>query len=150
MDKRERILARLLQIAAGVEGVNKAWRNRGRLSETARPAIVILDADETAEETDPAGRPSNSPRRVVMTPEQYLLLSDTPENVGAAINLMRSRYLYAVLTDATLRAIVGTTGEIRYEGCATGLAEGRSMEGEMGVSISFRYAMKVTDPDVTA
>ena len=33
-------------------------------------------------------------------------------------------------------------GDIRYEGCATALARGRSMEGEMGVSFSFTYVLR--------
>ena len=56
-DIREDILARLVAIAAEVPGVVIAGRNRVALSETARPAIIVLDADEAAEEEEPRGRP---------------------------------------------------------------------------------------------
>jgi hypothetical protein len=41
-----------------------------------------------------------------------------------------------------LAGLVGSSGEVRYEGCATALARGRSMEGEMGVSFSFTYVLR--------
>ena len=141
-DRREMILARLLEIARGIEGIAAAFRNRDEISEKQRPTVVILDADEAADDADPSQRPSRSPRRVAMTPEIYILLGSRPENLGTAINALRARLVKAVLTDSTLLSIVGSNGDIRYEGCATALARGRSMEGEMGVSFSFTYVLR--------
>ena len=141
-DRREMILTRLLEIAVGVEGIVAAFRNKDEISERQRPAIVILDADEAADDADPASRPSRAPRRVAMTPEIYILLGAKPEDLGTAINSLRARFVKAVLGDAPLSLIVGSNGDIRYEGCATALARGRSMEGEMGVSFSFTYALR--------
>lgn len=147
MDRRESILARLLEIASDIEGIKRAWRHKGRLTEDARPAIVILDADETAEEEGnvSSSRPSDLSRRVVMTPEIYIMLGSSLEDVGTDINAMRAKFLKAVMLDAELREIVGTNGHFKYEGCATGLGEGRTMEGEMGVSISFTYVLKYAE-----
>ena len=50
MDKREAILQRLTEIAAGLPGVVTAVRNQDEISEHARPAIAVFDADETADE----------------------------------------------------------------------------------------------------
>lgn len=141
-DRREMILARLLEIAKGIDGIAAAFRNRDEISERQRPAIIILDADEAADDADPSQRPSRSPRRVAMTPEVYILLGAKPEDLGTAINILRARLVKAVLTDERLRTIVGSNGEVRYEGCATALARGRSMEGEMGVSFSFTYVLR--------
>ena len=141
-DRREMILARLLVIAKGIDGIAAAFRNRDEISEKQRPAIVILDADEAADDSDPSGRPSRSPRRVAMTPEIYILLGSKPEDLGTAINALRARLVTAVLTDDQLISLVGSNGDIRYEGCATALARGRSMEGEMGVSFSFAYVLR--------
>jgi hypothetical protein len=141
-DRRELILVRLLEIAKGIEGIAGAFRNRDELSEKQRPAIVILDADEAADDADPTTRPSRSLRRVAMTPEIYILLGAKPEDLGTAINALRARFVRAVLGDAQLASIVSTNGAIRYEGCATALARGRSMEGEMGVSFSFTYVLR--------
>lgn len=151
MDNREGILARLLVIASGIDGVTNAYRNRDDIAETSRPAIVILDADEAADDSDPGRRPATAPRRVSMTPEIYILLGAVPADVGTSINLLRARFVKAVMTDATLLALTLDSVGIRYEGCATGLARGRSMEGEMGVSFTFTYVMRPdTLEDVTA
>ncbi|KLK91421.1 hypothetical protein AA309_20210 [Microvirga vignae] len=155
-DKREQILVRLVEIAEAIPGIKTVERNPGQLDETVLPAIVILDADETADDADPGGprgRPPFAPRRVGMTPEIYLMaLAPTPEpgesssaKLGPLINGMRAQFVKAVLTDASLREIVGTNGDIRYEGCATALARGRSMEAEMGVSFTFSYMLKPSD-----
>ena len=141
-DRREMILTRLLEIAVGVEGIVATFRNKDEISERQRPAIVILDADEAADDADPASRPSRAPRRVAMTPEIYILLGAKPEDLGTVINTLRARFVKAVLGDAQLSLIVGSNGDLRYEGCATALARGRSMEGEMGVSFSFTYVLR--------
>ena len=141
-DRREMILSRLLEIAVGVDGIVAAFRNKDEISEKQRPAIVILDADEAADDADPSSRPSRAPRRVAMTPEIYILLGAKPEDLGTAINTLRARFVKSVLGDSQLASIVGSNGDLRYEGCATALARGRSMEGEMGVSFSFTYVLR--------
>ena len=112
-DKRELLLSRLLTIAQGISGVASAVRNKDEISDKARPAIVI-----------------------------YLLLGAKPEHVGPEINALRATFIKAVLTDGELLAIVGSNGDIRYEGCATSLARGRNMEGEMGISFSLTYTLR--------
>jgi hypothetical protein len=142
IDRREMILARLLEIARGVDGIAAAFRNRDEIGEKQRPAIVILDADEAADDADPGLRPARSPRRVAMTPEIYIMLGAKPEHIGTSINTLRARLIKAILADAELSLITGSNGDIRYEGCATALARGRTMEGEMGVSFSFAYVLR--------
>ena len=141
-DRREMILTRLLEIAVGVDGIVAAFRNKDEISERQRPAIVILDADEAADDADPSSRPSRAPRRVAMTPEIYILLGAKSEDLGTAINTLRARLVKAILMDPSLLTILGSSGDARYEGCATALARGRSMEGEMGVSFSFTYVLR--------
>lgn len=144
-DKREQILVRLLEIASTIQGVTTAVRNKDEITDKMRPAIIILDADENAADSDPNGRSARSPRFVTMTPEVYIILGAKPENVGTEINVLRARWLKAVLSDTSLSAIVGSNGDVRYEGCATSLARGRNMEGELGVSISFTYVLRPDD-----
>jgi hypothetical protein len=143
-DKRELILARLLGISQGLPGITAAFRNKDEISDRQRPCIVILDADEAADDADPSGlaRRPNAPRRVGMTPEIYLMLGAKPEDVGTAINRLRASFVKAVLMDSELATIVGSNGDIRYEGCATGLARGRTMEAEMGLSFTFSYILR--------
>ncbi len=142
-DTREEILARLVEVVTSVPGAVQVLRNQLGLSETARPAIIILDADEAAEEEDlPGSRSADAPQRIAMTPELFVLVSHRAAGLGAELNTLRRRILRRVLTDGPLAALVGPNGSIRYAGCGTALALGRSMEGEMSLSFTFRYVLK--------
>ena len=136
MSRREDILARLVEVCGEIDGVVLVARNRDELSDRQRPAIVILDADEVAVEGD---RKRPGPQIISMTPEIYILLSGDPEDIGTDLNTLLVAVQKAILTDTELNELTGPNGSIRYDGCATGLARGRSMEGEMGVSLSFNY-----------
>jgi hypothetical protein len=143
-DKREQILARLLEVVENLSGVVHARRNKDEIPEHQRPAVLIFDADEQALEERDAHR-AGAPQLVTMTPEILLLLGGTPESVGSDLNAFRAKLLKAVLTDDTLKSIIGAdgrNGHIRYVGCATSLGHGRMMEAEMGVSIAFTYVLK--------
>jgi hypothetical protein len=160
MDAREQILTRLVDIASDVPDIVSVRRNRVNISETSRPAIIVLDADEAVEEEPGArsvslpmlrtsrpveGRPAFAPQFVTMAPEIYVLISSAAAEIGAQLNMFRRRLIRRVLFDALLTEIVGSSGSIRYAGCATALAVGRSMEGEMAVSFSIRYVLNHTD-----
>lgn len=144
-DKREAILDQLLEIAKDVRGVVTVARNKWPITDVDRPAILILDGDEGADTDDPRNRPTNAYRIVDMTPEIYVMLGGTPEDVGGDLNLIRARFVKAVLTDATLRELTLDDRGIRYEGCVTDLAEGRTMEGSMGLNFTFTYVLKASD-----
>ncbi len=143
MDKREQILQRLVELAAAVPGVVTALRNRDEISERARPAIAVFDADETADErAEQQGHGGRSPNLVEMTPELLILLGGAPESVGTALNILRAKILNAVLTDQQLLTLVGPNGRVRYAGCSTHLGHGRSMEGFMTVHFAFAYVLR--------
>ena len=90
-DKREAILQRLTEIAAGLPGIVTAARNQDEISEHARPAIVVFDADETADERAvQRGHAGAAPNIVEMTPEVMILLGALPERVGSALNELRA------------------------------------------------------------
>jgi hypothetical protein len=143
MDKREDILARLLQVAASVPGVATAVRNQDEISERVRPAIAIFDADESADEAaERQDHPGRAPNIVEMAPEVLILLGAAPEAVGSALNAMRAKLVKAVLTDPQLIALAGSNGRVRYAACTTHLGHGRSMEGSMGVHFTFAYVLR--------
>lgn len=144
-DRRELILARLEVALAGVSGVKTVYRNRLDIPESKRPAVVILDADETVASTAPEGRGRAGgppPMVMEMTPEIYLLAGPqrSDENVGTLINTLRINLIRAVLSDDSLLSLC-KDGDINYLGFATGLAFGRSMEAEAGLQFAFRYFM---------
>lgn len=140
MSTREDILARLTIVASGVSGIATALRNSDATADTQLPAIIVYDADEVADERDLASRPTRTPRRVSMTPEILIKVVGVPETVGTTMNSILAELQTAVVTDATLIALV-KDGEIRYMGCATQLAIGRAMIGDMGVSFAFHYIL---------
>jgi hypothetical protein len=145
-DKREAILQRLTEIAAGIPGVVTAVRNQDEISEHARPAIVVFDADEAADERAvQRGHAGAAPNIVEMTPEVMILLGALPEQVGSALNALRAPLIKAVLTDAQLNALTGSNGRIGYAGCSTHLRHGRTLEGLMAVQFAFAYVLRPTD-----
>jgi hypothetical protein len=143
MDKREAILVRLCDVAAGIPSVRTVVRNQDELSEHARPAIAVFDGDEAADERfDQPAHSGRAPNLIEMTPEMLILLGALPERIGTAINELRAKLAKAVLLDAQLAALVGPNGRVRYVGCSTHLGQGRSMEGSMGVQFAFAYVLR--------
>ena len=143
MDKREAILARLVEVAGDLAGIKTAIRNQDEVSERARPAIVVFDADETADErAGERGHSGRAPNIIEMSPEALILLGGTPERVGSDLNAMRAIFVKAVLLDPQLGTLVGANGYVRYVGCSTHLGHGRSMEGSMGVHFAFGYVLR--------
>jgi hypothetical protein len=145
IDTRELILARILVVSAGLEGVLTAWRNRSQISDLKRPAVIILDADEQADPSDPSPRHASAIRRVIMNPQVFLLLSDKAVDVGTSLNAFRANYVKAIMEDQTLIDLTLDGIGMRYDGCSSGFARGRSMEGEMIVNIAFTYLWRVSD-----
>lgn len=146
LDKRELILDRLktllaLPVAGGGPAL-KCYRNRANMPENARPAVVVMDADESADEAAfNKGRPANGPNLVGMTPEIAIYETGQREEIGTKLNALRLRVIKAILNDADLAELVAD-GDIRYEGMATDLAEGRRMEGVASLQFTFTYALK--------
>lgn len=144
-DKRELILARLLVVLETAVGA--AERNKSTVSETQRPIGLLFDSDEEAEDSDPKDRPPTSPRRVLMTPEIYVLMGAKTADIGATMNAMRATVIKAILTDAGLSSVVGvrTGGYISYDGCMTTLAQGRQRDANMSIGFTFRYILQPAD-----
>jgi hypothetical protein len=141
MDKREAILQRLVEIAAGLDGIACAVRNQDEISERARPAVAIFDADESAAE-HVGDHPGRAPNIIEMSPEMLILLGATPGLFGSALIALRARLIKTVVTDPELIALAGANGHVRYAGCSTHLGHGRSMEGSMSVQFSFGYVLR--------
>lgn len=161
-DKREQILARIFEVLKTVTPVNphlhfqnggqvtlSFWRNRGELETDKRPAIMLLDADETVGTQVPDGRGHGGlaaqPVMCVMRPEIFILLDPRePQNelVGELMNAYRAKILNAVHVDAQLKTLAVTTV---YEGCLTDTATGRAMTGQMQIQLAFSYPLKSAD-----
>lgn len=134
-DRREAVLARLLALAQEIPGVRMAVRNTTSISDNARPAIIILDGDESRR-TGASGR---GPMIMDMTPEIYILRGGKPEEIGAGLSALRTAFLRAVLFDDTLADIIGANGEIAFDSTQTDLASGRTMAGNAGIGLRIAY-----------
>jgi hypothetical protein len=141
-DTREAILVRLEAIAGTVAGIKKVFRNETTTNETDLPAIIVLDADEKADPTDPEGRGPLAPRRMIMTPQLFIVLPEASKTVGTALNGFRKQLIDAVANDATLTALTINHRGARLVASQTSLAWGRSMMGEMGLSFAIPYLLQ--------
>jgi hypothetical protein len=140
-DVREAILSRLITLAREA-GAWNVYRNRLRLPDEVLPAVAVLDGDEAPDESRVrTGRPANGPVIMVMRPEIYGFVQADEDETGPALSAMRSALLKAIMNDNTLLGLV-KDGEIRYEGFATSMANGRSLEGEMGLALAFVYVLR--------
>lgn len=146
--KRELILERLAAVLAAVDGSLEFVRNRAMPTDK-RPAIQLLDSDETAQrEAFNRGRPSTTPNFVVMSPGIYVVIKNKKpvnEAAGPELNAFAAKVIKAVMTDAALKELVGSNGEIRYEGLATDLGEDQTQEGKARVLVSFVYVFRPSD-----
>lgn len=166
VDRRQQILDRLwdilsvltIDLAGGPNGgsqikAGNIVRNRNDLQADKVPGMIILDADEVRSTTQlkaPPGHQQNRmPAQIMkMTPEIYVVLDVrgvTNENVGKDLNTARLAILNAIMTDEQLQEIVGSNGDIVYDGCVTDLARNRMMKGQLGISITFTYPLIVKE-----
>jgi hypothetical protein len=151
MDVREAILARLVEIAEGIDGITRVTRNEIDLSEVDLPAIAILDGDEMADEADAAGRGPLAPRRMSMTPQMVIMLASAQREVGSTLNGFRALLVHGVTHDDTLTGMTTNGRGARLLGTQTNLAWGRSMKGEMSVQFEIPYILRPDHlVDVTA
>lgn len=161
-DRRQAILDRIYALLSGITipllgGPDGATaivpgnivHNRNELDKTLTPGIILLDADEIKDPTQQLRQRGLTETRVPsnimkMTPEIYVVL-DTRGignmNVGADLNTARLTILAAILPDTTLQQIVGSNGNIVYDGTVTDLARNRTMQGQLGISITFTYPL---------
>lgn len=149
IDRREEILARLLEIVLEVgpgAGVKNVFRNRPEITAGQRPAIVILDSDEEGTlGSFSLGRPVSTPGVMRMNPEVSLLVGGPSDGLGLSLNQLRLVVIKAVLADTTLADLVTTTGGVQYQGCATDLGQGRTLEGLMILNWEIHYPLRPSE-----
>lgn len=137
MDMRERILARITAICATTGATVK--RMAVDLHATERPAIVVNDGDESIE----LNKGGTAPCIVTLRPQLILVVQG--ENPGTALNTLRAKVLKAVLTDATLSALLKPHGEIKYLGLETQIQRGETMEADAALNFEATYRLTPAD-----
>ncbi len=148
-DVREDILARLLEIVAGIPNIRSAQRNNVEIPEDQLPAAIVFDGDEeTDDAADVSMRPANRPTIVRMHPE--IIIAQQDDEVGSDLTTMRRDLIKRVMTDTILNEQIVKTGRfgngaIRYLGCQTDLGWGRSLFGALRAQFMFKYALKIEE-----
>lgn len=149
-DTRELILERIATLATEQAGFKSAVRNRGLRQTEERPAIILLDGDETPVLTH-GGRQNRArsgrmmpltPSIMQMKPELYILLPEarpTNEEIGPALNAFRVQMCKAIAEDMQLLQLLGSNGTILYNGCTTDLKSGSAVTGQMRLDFAYNY-----------
>jgi hypothetical protein len=154
IDRREQILERLMVILAAVPTVQvvlrNVVRNRGELPPEMRPAITLLDGDEVTSlsSTQQRGKVVPPMTKVEMSPEINVVMdAREPDNklIGEDMNAMRTQIVKAIYDDTALAGILTTNGEMKYVGCQTDMATGRTMEGTLHIQMTFTYPLMPKD-----
>jgi hypothetical protein len=141
-DPRESIMFRLEEIAAGI--VDRVYRNVVDIPEGSGPAIAILEGEESQVETlaERANkRRAGGPIVMEARPQFYILEGKPKERIGPALNALRKQAIRAVMTDSELIAMA-RDGLITYVGMTTGLALGRTMRAEAGLTFAIQYVIR--------
>lgn len=149
-DVREQILTRLSAVAGlaaaavDVSDSVTVGRNKTQLSDSARPAIIVMDGSEQTEDGYGRGRPSTTPIIVTMRPEVWVFAGALPEDIGELMSAFRATIIKKVLTDPDLLNM-SKDGDLRYEGCTTRFTSGARIEGDLGVMFALRYVLRPTE-----
>ena len=144
MDKREAILARLLELCAGLPGIAAARRNVLDVTGLARPAIVVFDGSE--ERLDqPQSDNRSAVTRFELNPQCWIMVRAGAADAGPLMSMFRSRLLYAIVNDTTLRSLTGTVGGLRYEGCTVAEPTPESKEPRLDLNFTCVYTLAMSD-----
>lgn len=144
-DRREEILARLLDVMRGVEGVLDVGRNVADVPGLTRPAMFLHDAGEEFFDKPGPNLRRSQIQRMQLTPGLTINVGAAPANVGTLLNTLRARLVLAVVNDTELSAAVGGNGEILYHGCEKLPATAEAREGRMEVNFVFTYIFTTAD-----
>lgn len=146
IDRREQILARLADVLRDVPGVVTFRRNDPTLPESTLPGILLLDADEEADQRMfSKGRPLPLPNRVTLSPEIHIVAQESPDTLGATLNTMAKAVYDAVVNDPQLISLC-QDGSMEYVGTEMAIDQGRNVIGEVEVSFNFRYVLRSSPP----
>jgi hypothetical protein len=142
-DVREDILARLLEVVAGIPNIRTTVRNDVDIPEDKLPAITVFDGDEeTNGAEDRTARLSTRPYVARMMPD---IVVQELHAAGSELSVLRREIIRRVLNDTVLIEQVGSNGAIRYIGCQTDFGWLREKFNAMNVQFVFQYSLKIEE-----
>lgn len=144
IDRREKILARIADICKSIRSVQAVYRNVDDITELLRPAIVLKDGNEAASDANEHKQRIIS-NIVDLYPEIWILAGGDQASMPAALASLRMNLLASLTYDATLSALTGSNGNIRYLGCDIRDQYGVLLNGEMIMRWQFSYPIRPQD-----
>lgn len=158
-DKREMILAHMLLLLGTVtdtfnpsQSLN-IFRNRAEIPIDKLPAVVLLDGKENLRwpKILPVATRGGAlvPAVYDLHPQVFIILKPRDdiqnEGVGEELSGLRMQVLKALIHDDSLRAMLGSNGEINYLGHATDLQTGHTVLGQMQLNFQLSYVFDPND-----
>jgi hypothetical protein len=150
-DVRENILARLLEVVAGIPNMRSAHRNNIDITEDKLPAVIVLDGDEESDgASDVSMKRPYRPYNVQMTPGIVVQVQDDNVVLGSIVTAFRRELIKRVLTDTELNEQIVRTGTfgngaIRYLGCQTDVGWTRTGYAALTAQFLFKYSLQPND-----
>jgi hypothetical protein len=149
MDKRELLLLRLEAALRAIPGIAAVYRDRGEFEVDKVPLVLLLDGVERKLQGSEALGRRVGPSIMGLNPQIFFVMKPVPlreaDTLGPALSDWRVRLLKCIMKDQQLLSLVGPNGDIEYLGSETDMQTGRSMEGQLQISVQFRYVFNPTD-----
>ena len=144
-DLYAQVMTRLLAVLKTVEGIATVLDNQLPLSDSAMPALSLIDGEAESWEDDfRPGRPATAPQHMTARPIVVLTIGGEPGELRRLRKRFYGRVVKAVMGDAELVALTGTDpkGALRHLGSATGQRQGRQITGDMQIDFAFDYVLR--------
>lgn len=135
-DKREQILALMQTLLGTIPGVRGVWRDRGDVKKQMTPAILLLDGSERRltqiRASDGVQMPPAifqlKPQVAIVLPPRDVLnnltLNGQPLAIGPSLSAYRTLIVAAILESQDLVGLVGSSGQIVFDGVDTDMRTG--------------------------
>ena len=149
MSAREALHVQLLTVLDGLkasDGVALVERNRVHdLPEDARPALVLVDGDESAPEP---GRETRAGAVQLVTVRVGVLgfVRGPSATIGSDLNSLLAAVQAAVATDTGLHQLLGPNGAATFDGVDVDFAQGRQTEAGFLATWQIRYVFNPANP----
>lgn len=141
MDIRENVLARLFTTLKTIDGIATFKRNRVRIDDDQRPALVLMDGEETAAHSEMQPKSPKVGKHMLMRPIVLLFLSKA-DDAGSTLNSFRVEVLDAICFDDDLRDLIKRGARdhaISYEGCEPGFQYSEATDADMALHFELTY-----------
>jgi hypothetical protein len=142
-------MLRTLNSLAQVDGVKSVFRNRGEVPADKLPAAVLLDGKEVIKISTAGHGGMRVPSVFTLSPQIFIVLKPRDDinndGVGEELSAFRVQILKLIRDDDTLAALLGSNGEVVYEGHDTDMQTGSTMQGQMQMNFTFSYVLNPSD-----